>query len=96
VGGAKKRPDVAIEIVWTHGGLDKLDVYRGLRVREVWLYKGGRIEVYTLRRNAYIRIPASAVLPKLDLAQLLRYTSATDQTDAVRRYMRALRRRRAK
>jgi Uma2 family endonuclease len=93
VGGAKRRPDIAIEIVWTHGGLDTLDVYRGLGVREVWLHRSGRIEIYALRRNAYIRIPRSAVLPKLDLTQLLRYASASDQTDAVRRYVKALRRR---
>src|SRR5262245_22588951 len=27
-----KRPDVAIEVVWTSGGIDKLDVYRKLGV----------------------------------------------------------------
>ena len=93
VGGPKRRPDIAIEIVWTHGGLDKLEVYRGLGVREVWLHRNGRIEVYSLRRNAYFRIPRSAVLPKLDLAHLLRYATAPDQTDAVRRYMNSVRRR---
>ena len=93
VGAAKQWPDIAIEVVWTHGGLDKLDVYRGLRVREVWLYRSGKLDVYALRRNAYIRIPRSHVLPKLDLAQLLRYATASNQTDAVRRYLRALGRR---
>jgi Uma2 family endonuclease len=96
VGGPKARPDIAIEVVWTQGGLDKLDVYRGLRVREVWLHRAGRIEVYALRRNAYIRMPRSAVLPDLDLAQLLRYASASDQTGAVRRYLKALARSRRK
>lgn len=31
-----ERPHLAIEVVWTSGGLDKLDVYRKLGVREVW------------------------------------------------------------
>ena len=96
VGGAKTRPDIAIEVIWTHGGLDKLDVYRGLKVREVWLHRAGKLDVYALRKNAYIRIPKSEILPKLDLAQLVRYASASNQTDAVRRYMRALSTRRAK
>ncbi len=96
VGGPKPRPDIAIEVVWTHGGLDKLEVYRGLGVREVWLHRAGRIEVYALRRKAYIRIPRSEVLPRLDLTQLLRFAPAEDQTDAVRRYLRALRKRRGK
>lgn len=93
VGAAKTRPDIAIEVIWTHGGLDKLEVYRGLGIREVWLYRAGKLEVYALRRNAYIRIPRSEILPKLDLAHLVRYASASNQTDAVRRYLRALRRR---
>jgi Uma2 family endonuclease len=96
VGAPKLRPDIAIEVVWTHGGLDKLEVYRGLRVREVWLYGAGKLEVHALRRNAYIRIPRSEILPRLDLAQLVRYASASNQTDAVRRYLRALGKRRVK
>src|SRR5262249_43327180 len=28
--------DVAIEVAWTRGAIDKLDVYRKLGVREVW------------------------------------------------------------
>ena len=27
-------PDLAIEVVWTSGGLDKLEIYRKLRVRD--------------------------------------------------------------
>lgn len=45
----KDRPDVAIEVAWTHGGLDKLEVYRGLRVREVWLSEDGAIHIHSLR-----------------------------------------------
>lgn len=33
----KEYPDLAIEVIWTHGGLDRLEIYRGLGVREVWL-----------------------------------------------------------
>jgi Uma2 family endonuclease len=93
VGATKERPDLAIEVVWTHGGIDKLDVYRGLRVREVWIYKDGALELYPLRRNAYVRIPKSEVLPKLDLRELATYLRATDQTSAVRRYFKALQKR---
>jgi len=46
--------------------------------------------VYALRRSAYVRIPRSEVLSKLDLAELASYASASNQTDAVRRYLRAL------
>ncbi len=36
-----QRPDIAIEVIWTSGGLDKLEVYRGLEVSEVWIWQGG-------------------------------------------------------
>ena len=93
VGGAKARPDIAIEVVWTAGGLDKLEVYRGLKVREVWLLRKNALEVYALRRSAYIRVPGSAVLPGLDLDLLVRHLGEANQTQAVRRYLHALRRR---
>src|SRR5207247_1067652 len=32
-------PDIAIEVVQTSGGIDKLEVYRGLGVREVWFWR---------------------------------------------------------
>src|SRR5690606_35256338 len=33
---AKERPDLVLEVVVTSGGIDKLEVYRGLCVPEVW------------------------------------------------------------
>ncbi|MGH7859112.1 MAG: Uma2 family endonuclease, partial [Candidatus Binatia bacterium] len=65
-----KRPDVAIEVIWTHGGLDKLEIYRGLGVREVWLWRKGRIEVQRLRGKRYEPIARSELLPDLDLEEL--------------------------
>jgi hypothetical protein len=40
-------------VIWTHGGLDKLEIYRGLGVREVWFWPEGRIEVHSLRGGRY-------------------------------------------
>ena len=31
--GRPTRPDLAVEVIWTSGGIDKLEVYRGLGVR---------------------------------------------------------------
>jgi len=31
-----QRPDIAIEVIRTSGGIDKLEVYRGPEVPEVW------------------------------------------------------------
>jgi Uma2 family endonuclease len=45
----KEVPDLALEVVWTSGGLDKLEIYRRLGVGEVWIWKDGRITVHALR-----------------------------------------------
>ncbi|AUX39170.1 uncharacterized protein SOCE26_005520 [Sorangium cellulosum] len=40
VGGTLKEfPDIATEVMLTNGGLDKLPVYSGLGVREVWFWE---------------------------------------------------------
>ncbi len=49
---AKTRPDLAIEVVWTSGGLNKLEVYRRLGVPEVWYWRDGKITVHVSGRRA--------------------------------------------
>lgn len=85
-----ERPDLAIEVIWTSGGLDKLDVYRKLAVREVWVWKGDRIRMYELRGEVYEPINSSGVLPALDLEQLWRFVGIRPMTRAVREYRAAL------
>jgi Uma2 family endonuclease len=46
---ARERPDLAIEVIWTSGSLDRLKVYARLGVREVWIWKAGQIQVHVLR-----------------------------------------------
>jgi len=82
----RERPDFAIEVHWTHGGLDKLEVYRGLEVPEVWMYEEDRIVIYQLLDNAYQRVVRSDYLPNLDLAELLEYLDIHNQSAAVRAY----------
>jgi len=90
--GRPTSPDLAIEVVWTSGGMDKMDVYRGLGVREVWFWREGAIEVSVLTGDRYETRERSVLLPDLDLADLVRYIDPENQTDAVRRYRQALRR----
>ena len=49
------RPDLAIEVIWTSGGLDKLEVYCGLGVPEVWIWRQGRLSVHALRAASRTR-----------------------------------------
>lgn len=81
----KELPDLAIEVAWTRGGLKKLDIYRGLGVREVWMIdRTHRLHVHALRGAAYERIAASELFPALDLAWLAAFLSAPSQSQAVR------------
>jgi Uma2 family endonuclease len=89
--GRKKRPDIAIEVIWTHGGIDELEVYRGLGVPEVWLWKDGRLTLHSLRRDVYEPIARSEIIPGLDLDLLLGHIDLDHQTRAGKRYRAALR-----
>jgi Uma2 family endonuclease len=87
----KPIPDVALEVVRSHGALDKLDVYRGLGIREVWVYESGAFRVLTLRGGQYGAIEQSEVLPELDLARLAHFAVREDQHAALKAYRDELR-----
>lgn len=89
----KPRPDLAIEVVWTSGGLDKLEVYRGLGVPEVWFWQNGRIDIHVLEQDRYCQQPRSLLLPDLDLSELTSFVEQPSQWHAVKEYRELLRRR---
>jgi Uma2 family endonuclease len=81
-----QRPDLAIEVVWTSGGIDKLEVYRKLGVREVWYWRRGVIQPYALRGDRYELIPRSEALSEIDLAALAGFVDSPTTSDAIRRH----------
>lgn len=85
------RPHLAIEVVWTSGRIDKLDIYRKLGVPEVWYWRKGRISIYRLRGQRYAPAAASEVLPGLDLELLMRFLDQPTAYDAIIAYRAALR-----
>jgi len=84
------RPDLAIEVVLTSGGIDKLEVYRGLGVGEVWFWRRGEITAYVLREGGYAQVPRSEVLPSIDLGTLASCITPGTTSEAIRRYHAAL------
>lgn len=84
-------PDLAIEVVWTSGGINKLEVYRKLGVNEVWYWSRGRIDVYLLREEQYELAPASQALPGINLRQLERFVDEPTTSAAMLAYRAALR-----
>ncbi len=92
VGEPRELPDFAIEVVVSSGLLDKLDVYAGLGIAEVWVLKDDALTVYRLVSGAYRPETASTVLPALDLAHLASFVRVgARQSAAVRAYRAELR-----
>ena len=66
IGTCKELPDFAIEVVLTSGGLDKLKVYQGLGILEVWFWQDGKLIVQRLKTDsidAYVPVSRSVLLP---------------------------------
>ena len=91
-GGDKPRPDIALEVVVTRGAIDKLEVYRGLGVREVWVFEDGAFTLFGLDGEQYKVIESSEVLPEVDLSQLAAHALNDDQHAALKAYRDELRR----
>jgi Uma2 family endonuclease len=85
------RPHLAIEVVWTSGRIDKLDIYRKLGVAEIWYWRKGTLQPYCLRGEHYVPVPASEVLPGLDLDLLTSFLDRPTTFEAIRGYRQALR-----
>jgi Uma2 family endonuclease len=82
IGEDKEFPDIAIEVVVSSGGLDKLEVYKRLGVREVWFFNKNKFEIYGLRNERYEKIDRSEVLPNLDMNVLAQYAVAPNPLEA--------------
>ncbi|HKY39801.1 MAG TPA: Uma2 family endonuclease [Polyangiaceae bacterium] len=85
-----RRPHLAIEVVWTSGGVSKLDGYAKLRVKEVWFWRRGRISVHVLEEAGYVDSASSRALPGIDLVQLASFLDRETDSQAIREYRAAL------
>lgn len=86
-------PEIVLEVIHTAPLLNKLDVYAGMGVSEVWIFKDGRFALYALDRAAshYVEIARSSLLPGLDFALIARYAVRLDTPQALREFERAIR-----
>jgi Uma2 family endonuclease len=87
-------PDIAIEVIVSSGLVDKMAVYAGLGVPEVWTWRPSQHEivVHRLTGGAYESHDHSTLLPQLDLALLTRFVQPGEsQTQLCIDYVAALR-----
>jgi Uma2 family endonuclease len=82
IGTDKAIPDLAIEVVITSGGLNRLEVYHRLGVPEVWFWQNDRFSLYHLREETpaafiptfgYEAISQSELLPYLKIERFAEY-----------------------
>lgn len=92
IGTEKDFPDLAIEVILTSGGINILELYRRLGVKEVWFWQHNRLQVYHLSdRGQYQKQATSQLLPNLDLSLLANYVNAPNPRLAIREFRAQLR-----
>lgn len=92
LGHRKDRPDIALEIVTTEGGLDRISAYQGLGIQEIWLWKAGEITIYYLQDSeTYSKLICSEFFPDLDLDLFASFMKPESEPQAVRAFRQAIR-----
>lgn len=83
----RSQPDLAIEVKWTKGGIEKLPLYARLGVKEVWVWDKGLIVPWLLRGATHIRATRSALLPTIDLKLLAHHSLTEDQPKSIAAFL---------
>ncbi len=90
----RRLPDLAIEIVFSSGGINKLEVYKRLKIPEVWFWEDGLLEIYHLRGEGnnlqYEKVSSSEEIQGIDLELLLRCINMVNHVDAIKTFQQAL------
>jgi Uma2 family endonuclease len=90
------RPDLAIEVVFTSGGLNKLESYKRLKISELWFWDDGVLEVYHLRGEGknleYEKLHRSEEVPGIDLDLLLSCINMVNHVDALKTFQQGIKR----
>ncbi len=93
-GTSKSIPDLAIEVVLTSGGFDKLQRYQVLGISEVWFWQDGVFSLYRFRDGKYDRITRSEIpeLTSLDIDLLTRCVlmAETSRLNAANEFRKAI------
>ena len=90
----RRLPDLAIEVVFSSGGINQLEAYKRLKIKEVWFWEDGLLEVYHLREEGntlhYEKVSSSEEVQGIDLDLLLRCINMVNHVDAVKTFQQAL------
>lgn len=82
--GHEPPPDLAIEVVVSHGDVAKMNIYAALGIGEVWYWHDGELQAYALDESGhYVACEMSLNLPMLrvqELEQFLDVEQALDES----------------
>ena len=87
----KSAPDLVIEVVKTSGGINKLEGYRRLEVKEVWFWEDGVLAFHQLQNDGYHKVERSGLLPDLPIEAFCRYITYFDQYEAAKEFKKLIR-----
>ena len=76
-------PDLALDVVFSHGDVNKMDIYASLGVPEVWQWADGDLQAYELVEGRYVPRETSLNLPMLrvkDVEEFLDPVQALDES----------------
>ena len=74
-------PDLVIEVNWTRGGINKLEIYKRLGIPEVWFWQQDTLRVFALTDAGYEQRNVSQWVPDLDLEWLLELARLDELND---------------
>jgi Uma2 family endonuclease len=83
-------PDLAIEVMVSSGGINKLEAYKRLQIPELWFWEKGRLSLYALSVEGYEAIERSQLLPELDIELLTDCINLPNHAQAVKTFRQAI------
>ncbi|WP_445172596.1 Uma2 family endonuclease [Microcoleus sp.] len=86
LGANREFPDLAVEVVVTSAGINKLEAYKRLEIPEVWFWENGALRMYSLGADGYAEVDRSFVLPDLDIVLLVRCINIENHLQAMREF----------
>ncbi len=87
IGTREQYPDLVFEVVFTSGGVDRLEGYRRMGVKEVWFWENGIITIFALEAEGYREVENTRLIQDFPLQSFLKYISYPDQFDAVDEFL---------
>jgi Uma2 family endonuclease len=86
LGPNREFPDLAVEVLVSSGGINKLEAYKRLQIPEVWFWENGALRMYSLRADGYGEVDRSFFLPDLDIVLLVRCINIENHLQAMREF----------